>query len=71
MPEMDGLSALKQIKQNPELNNIPVIMLTGYSQGGLVKQSMQAGVAGYIVKPGDRATLINRIEEALSPGDGN
>ncbi len=66
MPGMDGLATLRQIRQNPHLRDIPVIMLTGYSNTVIVKESLKAGVAGYIIKPGSRDQLLSAISKALT-----
>ncbi len=79
MPKLDGLSTLRRIRQDEEINKIPVIMLTSYSQGGLVKRALQLGVAGYIIKPGEPEALLAKIEavtlsqeseEQEEPGEG-
>ena len=68
MPVLDGIMVLKNIKSNPKLKSIPVIMLTGDSSRTVVSQSMKAGAIEFIIKPGDRNTLVEKIESAV---DGN
>lgn len=52
MPKISGFELLKQIKQDPELKNIPVMILSNLSLGGedLTKKSMEMGAVGYLVK---------------------
>ena len=65
MPEMNGIETLKQIKLNPDTKSIPVIMLTGVSERELVAQCMRSGATDFIVKPGDRNTIISKINKAI------
>jgi len=65
MPDMDGIETLKRIKSNPGTKSIPVIMLTGFSEREIVDQSLRAGAADFIVKPGDRITILSKIDETL------
>ncbi|MDO8990102.1 MAG: response regulator [Sideroxyarcus sp.] len=65
MPDMDGLEALRNLKAMPQLAMIPVIMITGKSEGQVVSDSLKAGAANFVVKPFDQATLIAKIDHAL------
>ncbi|MFY0600089.1 MAG: response regulator [Cyclobacteriaceae bacterium] len=53
MPKMNGLEALKLIKQNPKLSMIPVVMLTTSDQDVDRFQAYSDHVNSYIVKPVD------------------
>lgn len=60
MPEMDGLTALAQIRQNwPE---IAVLILTTYNEDELMLKGLQAGAAGYLLKDTTLETLLHAIE---------
>ena len=64
MPRMDGLKVLKNIKENPELKNIPVVMLTSSSLDKDIIESYSSGVNAYVVKPIDFAefqTAVNHL----------
>ena len=65
MPVMDGLAALKAIKRDPQLRNIPVLMLTGAGGMGTIEDSFEARADDYIVKPFSLKVLKARIEELL------
>jgi CheY-like chemotaxis protein len=67
MPGLDGLTTLRQMRKNPDLRSVPVIMLTGTSERELVEQCIQAGAAGFIVKPSDRNTILTKINTLLKP----
>jgi CheY-like chemotaxis protein len=51
MPEMDGPTACKQLKKDPETKAIPVIMFTALEQFGLEEKCQKAGAVGVAYKP--------------------
>ena len=62
MPEMDGLEALKAIKENrPE---VQVILLTGYATVEKGIEAMKLGAMDFIEKPADLQVLIQKIKKA-------
>lgn len=62
MPEMDGLEALLAIrKQHPE---IIVIMITGNPSVDNVKESIEGGAQGFIVKPFNSAKVLETMHRA-------
>ena len=62
MPEMDGLEALQNIKQQyPE---IIVVMITGSPSKDNVKESIDGGASGFIVKPFNSAKVIETLNRA-------
>ena len=62
MPRKDGKQVLKEIKDNPDLKLIPVVMLTTSDQEKDIIDSYQLGVNSYISKP----VRINDFVEAIS-----
>ncbi|MDP2759991.1 MAG: response regulator [Sideroxyarcus sp.] len=65
MPDMNGLEVVRYIKSAPQLAGIPIIMVTGKSDKNIVMESLQAGAAGFVVKPFDRDTLLGKVAQAL------
>jgi CheY-like chemotaxis protein len=65
MPQMDGLSCLKCLRQTPQTADIPVIFLTAKVQASEVDQYTALGAIGVIIKPFDPITLPHEIEEIL------
>jgi len=51
MPKVDGLEVLRQIKSNPQLKVLPVVILTSSREEQDLVESYQLGVNAYIVKP--------------------
>ncbi|MDO8206813.1 MAG: response regulator [Gallionella sp.] len=66
MPDMDGIEATQLLKAAPPLASIPVIMITGQSEGKVVLDSRKAGAIDFVVKPLDRATLLVKIAGVLN-----
>ena len=61
MPELDGIEAARQIL---EQRQIPIVMLTAFSEAALVGRAVDAGVFGYLVKPFRESDLLPAIEAA-------
>ena len=51
MPRMDGLEVLRQVKSDPRLRTIPVVMLTSSHEERDIVESYDLGVNAYVVKP--------------------
>lgn len=51
LPKVDGLEVLRQVKSDPLLRMIPVVMMTSSRQEQDLVQSYQLGVNAYVVKP--------------------
>ncbi len=62
MDVMDGIELCKQIKKDPSLNHIPVILLTGSSGDEVELQSIEGGADVYITKPFDKDILLAKVE---------
>ena len=59
MPEVDGIAAAEELTRE---RIAPVVLLTAYSDQGLVERARDAGVVGYVVKPFREAELMPVIE---------
>ena len=60
MPEMDGWHVLNELKADPELAAIPVIMVTIVDNGPI---GLDLGASGYMTKPVDRDRLASLLEK--------
>ena len=65
MPSMDGPTTFRQMQQNPEISNIPVLLLTAKVQGVDQRRFADLGVAGVLFKPFDPLTLAQQISMTL------
>ena len=66
MPEMDGFEVIENLKQAPEMRDIPVVMLTARAQAHERIEGLSAGADDYIVKPFELEELRLRIESILA-----
>ncbi len=66
MPKMDGFDALKKIKRDSKLKNIPVLMLTSLSDPDDREEALSSGAERYLVKPLlTPRQLVNEIVDVL------
>ena len=65
MPEMDGMSALRQLRADPELASTPVVFMTAKVQRDEVARYLEAGAKGVVHKPFDPMTLPDEIRQIL------
>ena len=63
MPVMDGLSALQEIKRNPDLKELPVFILYTLRKDDCSTKCRALGVAGLYVKPNTAEELKNILKE--------
>lgn len=63
MPEMDGLTLVKEIRSDPDLKNLPVLMVTAEAKKENVMEALKAGVSNYIVKPFTAEVLKEKMEK--------
>ena len=63
MPGVDGITAAEDLTRE---KIAPVVLLTAYSDQGLVERAKEAGVVGYVVKPFRQAELMPVIELSLA-----
>ncbi|GIR61759.1 MAG: hypothetical protein CM15mP66_12070 [Pseudomonadota bacterium] len=65
MPDISGLEVLQQVKSDPDLRHIPVIMVTASDDVESAAECIQSGADDYITKP-INATLLNaRVSSSL------
>ena len=65
LPGMNGWEATRQLKANPQSQNIPVIALTAYAMAGDREKALAAGCDEYDTKPIDLPRLVEKIEMLL------
>lgn len=51
MPEMDGITATMQLRQNPELDRTPIVAVTANVMRNVLETALEAGCSGCIEKP--------------------
>jgi diguanylate cyclase (GGDEF)-like protein len=64
MPKMDGYEVIKAMKSDPELENIPVVFLTGRETVEDVAKGLRLGAHDYLRKPFEEIELLARLSAA-------
>ncbi|MCX8069211.1 MAG: response regulator [Thermodesulfovibrionales bacterium] len=67
MPNMDGITFLKEIKNKPNYKFTPVIMLTTESQEAKKQEGRAAGAKAWVVKPFKPEQMLAAIEKLVLP----
>ncbi|MGB0206186.1 MAG: chemotaxis response regulator CheY [Neptuniibacter sp.] len=63
MPGMTGIDLLKEVRSDPNLASMPVLMVTAEAKKEQIIAAAQAGVNGYVVKPFTAAVLKEKIDK--------
>ncbi|WP_191321672.1 response regulator [Colwellia sp. C1TZA3] len=69
MPEMDGLTATKEIRQTLTLQDLPVIAMTAHAMKGDIEKSIAAGMNLHLTKPIDPELLYQTLRQYLVKPD--
>lgn len=65
MPEMDGITLIKEVRKMPHYQRIPILFLTTESQAAKKMEAKDAGATGWIIKPFVPAKLIAALNKVL------
>ncbi len=65
MPNMDGITLIKELRNLPEFKFTPILMLTTESAAEKKQEGKAAGATGWIVKPFDPEQLLSTIKKVL------
>jgi len=66
LPQVDGWTAIRMIRSNPQTKDIPIIALTAHAMDGDREKALKHGCNAYISKPIDTRTFVSEIEEVYS-----
>jgi len=67
MPNMDGISMVKEIKKLPNYKFTPIMMLTTESDTGKKMAGKEAGAKAWLVKPFQPPTLLDAVSKLVLP----
>jgi two-component system response regulator MtrA len=70
MPVMNGLEVTREIRRDPDLKDLPIILMTARAQASDVTAGMEAGADTYIIKPFGPIELREHVENLLTHGRG-
>lgn len=68
MPEMDGIAALREITQDPDLQAVRVLILTTFDLDDYVHSALGAGASGFLLKDADPDDLLRAVR-VVAAGD--
>jgi len=66
MPVMSGMDVLRQMRSEPAIADIPVILMTAKRQENDVDTGFALGVVDYIIKPFNLKDLVAQVESVIS-----
>lgn len=65
MPKINGIQAVKLIREDPRFHRLPIMMVTARTRGQDLSDAFAAGASDYITKPVDELELVARVRLAL------
>lgn len=66
MPNMDGITLLRTIREIPHLKHLPVLLVTAEATKDMILAAAHAGADGYIVKPFNAHTLKTKLDQIFA-----
>lgn len=67
MPNMDGITFIKEVKKSPEHKFVPIIMLTTESQEAKKQEGQAAGAKAWVVKPFKPDQMLIAVSKLIMP----
>lgn len=67
MPEMDGISFVKAVKQHPSYRFTPILMLTTESDAGKKQEGQAAGAKAWMLKPFQPEQMLGAVQKLCLP----
>lgn len=67
MPDMNGLEVTQRIRQNHNLDSLPILLITAHDQASMTK-GLNLGADGFVRKPVDFDQLLIKIQQVLQSG---
>lgn len=68
LPDMSGLSLLRQLRAEPEFKDLPFMMITAEADRSTILQTIQAGVDDLLIRPFSVPTLLEKVHKLLTYG---
>ena len=65
MPDVDGLEVLRRVRQQHSPVSLPIIMVTGRSEGTDIAEALAAGANDYVTKPVDFVVALARVNSQI------
>lgn len=66
MPNLDGFELIKSIRANPEMNDVPIIILSSLTGNEEIEKGISCGADSYLLKPFDPKRILYEISKYLN-----
>lgn len=66
MPDQDGISLTRDIRNDPKTSHIPIIVVSGLADAGTLNDALLFGAVDYVVKPIDLEALRGKIDRTFA-----
>jgi CheY-like chemotaxis protein len=66
MPDQDGISLTREIRNEPKTSHIPIIVVSGLADAGTLNDALLFGAVDYVVKPIDLEALRSKIDRTFA-----
>jgi DNA-binding response OmpR family regulator len=66
MPEQDGISFTRELRNDRKTSDIPIVMVSGLADAGTLQDALLFGAVGYLVKPVEADALKAKIDATLT-----
>ncbi len=70
LPDLDGLELLRQLKADPALASLPVVVVSADALQSSTRQALADGAEHYLTKPVDVPSLLRTLDDLLGPREG-
>jgi CheY-like chemotaxis protein len=71
MPDISGLEVLRFMRRDPQLKNIPVIVVSARSMPSDIKEGLEAGATIYLTKPVGYLDLKKSVDQVMQEGQSH
>jgi DNA-binding response OmpR family regulator len=68
LPEISGIDLLKEFRSQPELEKLPIIILSAIADPEQIREGLHEGADRYLTKPYLANNLLNTVREVLTQG---
>ena len=70
MPKKSGVEVCRRIRENPDLREVKIIMLTAKGGNAEKDRGLDTGANAYVIKPFSNKELMSTVRRLLPPGEG-
>ena len=71
MPGVDGYEAVRRIREDHGMTDVPIVLLTAHTQDEDEAHGYAQGIVAYLTKPFDPDALVRTVRDAIDAGSGS